>query len=575
MKRILALTLALAVAAPSFAQKKPTEPEQPKLVETIDVRVINVDVVVTDRRGNPVTGLKKDDFQIFENGVPKAITNFYEVEGNRARNLVAEADNGGVAPIGSGSIAPIASGSVAPIPEGVGNAEDLKRRIIFYIDNLSLAPFNRNRVFDQMKQFVTTAMRPGDEAMVATYNRSMKVRVPFTRDVSQVQSVLDGLKGESGLGIAGRSERKSAEDRIQESQSYQEAIGIARQYASSVEHDLRTSVASINALMATLAGVEGKKILVLTSEGFPMQPGREAFYQVEETARTKGWQNTGSTMLEPMNYDGTRLIQDVAKAANANGITMYTIHAAGLTGGSEMSAEHARPIPHSVSLAAMTNTTESMQLMAQMTGGLASVQTNNFAEAFRRIQRDLESYYSLGYRAGTERVDRQRYLSVKVRNKDYIVRSRQTFVEKSMYAEMSDRVIANLLYRVKDNDLRILARIGRPLPVDDGFFRVPVDIQIPMESLTLLPQGETEYVGGFDIYAVVGNKDNDMSDVARKSHQVRVPASDMKRLSGKYYTYTLEMLMEPGLNRVSLGVVDTISNVSGFAREQIIAQDMR
>jgi hypothetical protein len=140
---------------------------------------------------------------------------------------------------------------------------------------------------------------------------------------------------------------------------------------------------------------------------------------------------------------------------------------------------------------------------------------------------------------------------------------------------MSDRVIANLLYRVKDNDLKILARIGRPMPVEDGYFRVPLDIQIPMEALTLLPQGDAEYVGGFEIYTVVGNKDNDMSDVARKSHQVRVPAADVKRLAGKYYTYTLEMLMEPGLNKVSLGVVDTISNVSGFAREQIIAQDLR
>ncbi len=565
MKRTLALTLALAVAAPvpAFSQKKQTEPELPKLVETIDVRVINVDVVVTDKRGNPIPGLKKEDFQIFENGVPKPITNFFEVEGNRAKNLVVEA------PADPTSPAP------APVPVADDVSENLKRRIIIYVDNLSLAPFNRNRVFEQMKAFVATAMRPGDEAMIATYNRSMKVRVPFTRDVGQIQSMLDGLKGESGLGIAGRSERKSAEDRIQEAQSYSEAIGIARQYAASVEHDLRTSVSSINALMATLAGVEGKKILVLTSEGFPMQPGREAFYQVEETARQKGWQNTGSTMLEPMNYDGTRLIQDVAKTANANGITMYTIHAAGLTGGSEMSAEHSRPIPHSVSLAAMTNTTESMQIMAQMTGGLASVQTNNFGEAFKKIQRDLESYYSLGYRAGTERVDRQRYLTVKIKNKDYIVRNRQTFVEKSMYAEMSDRVIANLLYRVKDNDLAILARIGRPLPIEGGYFRVPVDIQIPMEKLTLLPQGETEFVGGFDIYAVVGNKDNDMSDVARKSHQVRVPAADMKRMAGKYYTYTLEMVMEPGLNKVSLGVVDTISNDSGFAREQIIAQDMR
>ena len=85
-----------------------------------------------------------------------------------------------------------------------------------------------------------------------------------------------------------------------------------------------------------------------------------------------------------------------------------------------------------------------------MTGGLSSTNTNNFGDAFKRIQSDLDSYYSLGYRAGTERVDRQRYLQVRMKTrKDLRVRSRQTFVEKSVQAEMGDRVVANLLYRVQ------------------------------------------------------------------------------------------------------------------------------
>lgn len=558
MNRTLAFLAAVALTLPLAAQRRPAEPEQPRLVESIDVRVIDVDVIVTDRRGNFVPGLKKEDFEILENGVPKTITNFYEVEGDRTRNIVADEVGARVE-------------DRTPATEN----EEMKRRIIFYIDNLSLAPFNRNRVFQQMKDFIKTSMRPGDEAMVATYNRSMKVRLPFTRDPAQVESILDAIARESGLGVAARSERRQTEDRIRDATSYEDAIATARTYASSVEHDLRQSVASINALMSTLAGIEGKKILVLTSEGFPMQPGREVFAFIDEMSREKGWSHLGSTFLEGMTYDGSDLIESVAKTANANDITLYTVHAAGLQGNTEMSAENARPTPVMVSHAAMTNTTESMQLMADMTGGLASVNTNNFEAAFKRIQRDLDSYYSLGYRAGTERVDRQRYLQVKVKNKEYRVRSRQTFVEKSVYAEMSDRVIANLLYRVKDNDLGILARIGQPIPVEDGLFRVSVDVQIPMQSLTLLPQGEAEHVGGFDVYVVVGNRENDMSDVARKSHQVRIPAADMKRISGKFYTYTLDLLVERGLNRISLGVVDQISSTSGFAREQIIAQDMR
>lgn len=561
MKRALATLLALAIAVPTVAQKKNQEPEQPRLVENIDVRIINVDVVVTDKKGNFVPNLTAEDFTILENGVQKPISNFYEVQGSVAKNVVGEAPE-----------APAPEAPAAPKKE---IAENMKRRIIFYVDNLSLSPFNRNRVFQEMKEFVKTAMRPGDEAMIATYNRSMKVRVPFTRDTQQINAMLDSLQKESGLGIANRSERRSTEDRIREASSYDDALATARSYAQSIEHDLRQSVASINALMTTLAGVEGKKVLVLTSEGFPMQPGREMFYFIEDVGREKGWSNIGSTMLEGMTFDASNLIQSVAKTANANGITMYTIHAAGLQGGTEMSAEHAQPISAAVSQAANSNTTESMQLMADMTGGMASVQTNNFKLAFNRIEQDLDSYYSLGYRAGTERVDRQRYLTVRVKNREYRVRNRQTFVEKSMYAEMNDRVVANLLYRVKENQLGILTRVGTPTPTEDGYYHVPVDIQIPMQALTLLPQGEVEYVGGFDVYVVVANKDNDMSDVARKSHQVRVSAEQFKQLSGKFYTYTLELLMERGLNRISVGVVDQVSNTPGFARDQVIAQDMR
>ena len=551
-KSIIAVALLFAAAA--FGQRP--------LVETIEVHVVNVDVVVTDRRGNPVTGLTKDDFDILENGVKKTITNFYEVEGQKAKNIAVEVPG-----------TPPAQAAIQPPADEIN--ENLKRRIIFYVDNLSLAPFNRNRVFQQMKDFVKTTMRPGDEAMIATYNRSMKIRVPFTRDPNQIISMIETIAKESGLGVAAKSEWKQVQDSIREAGSYEEALGNARTYASSNEHDLRQSVSSLNGLLTTLAGVEGKKILVLTSEGFPMQPGREAFYMVDEISREKGW-NVGSTMLETMTYDGVSLIQSVAKTANANGITMYAIHAAGLTGGVEMSAEYAKPTSNTVSQAASTNTMESMQLMADMTGGLASVQTNNFAAAFQRIQRDLDSYYSLGYRAGTERVDRQRYLQVRLKNrKDLIARARQTFVEKSVFAEMSDRVIANLLYRVKDNDLNILTRLGQAIPNGDGFFRIPVDVQIPISSLALLPQGETEYAGGFDIYVIVANKDGDMSDVARKSHQIHVPAADMKAAAGKFYTYTLELLTEPGLNKISIGVVDQISNTAGFSREQVIARDTR
>src|SRR3954452_3938526 len=73
------------VLALFFAQSPQTTPT---FLETLDVRITNVDVVVTDRAGKAVRNLGRDDFVILENGAPQTITNFAEYGGTSG---VAEA----------------------------------------------------------------------------------------------------------------------------------------------------------------------------------------------------------------------------------------------------------------------------------------------------------------------------------------------------------------------------------------------------------------------------------------------------------------------------------------------------
>src|SRR5205814_5500189 len=148
--------------------------------------------------------------------------------------------------------------------------------------------------------------------------------------------------------VTNKGESRDVEGRINDASNIDEATAMARQYAQSVEHDLRQSVDSLNALMSTLAGVEGKKILVLTTEGFQIQPGREMFYLIDEIGREKGW--TGSSLLEGMTFDQSQAIQGVAKTANANNITLYTIHAGGhAAANAGMMADQEKATPYIVS----------------------------------------------------------------------------------------------------------------------------------------------------------------------------------------------------------------------------------
>src|SRR3954465_3781265 len=117
MKRIvIALAIALS-AAVSLAQQ---------VAESIEVRVVNVDIVVRDRAGKPVTGLTKADFEIFENGQKREISNLYEVR----------------APASPATPVAKTAAPAEPAPaESEAPVEIRPRNIVMFVDNYSLQPF--------------------------------------------------------------------------------------------------------------------------------------------------------------------------------------------------------------------------------------------------------------------------------------------------------------------------------------------------------------------------------------------------------------------------------------------------
>ncbi len=569
MKRFLTILLiSIAMGATLLAQQTPAEQEPPQelepisnFVETINVNIVNVDVVVTDKKGNPIEDLTRDDFEVFDNGRLQPISNFYEVKG---RKIIDHRPDGTL--------------EVEEIPEDAlpdEVPERLKRRYVFFVDNLSLAPFNRHAVFAETKKFVDENLLPGDLGMIVTFNRDIKVRVPFTNDHAFLKQTFDTITEENSFGMQNLSERRTAESRIRDSVSYDDAMGVARTYAYSVEHDLRTAVSAMKGLMTQLAGVEGRKIMVITSEGLPIQPGRELFYYVDEISQEKGWRTTSSTFMESAHFDSKLVIDSLGQAANANGITLYLLHAGGLSAASVgASAESSSPIPPIVSTAALSNSTESMHLLAYMTGGVATVGTNNFEGAFDRLENDLNAYYSLGYRAGAERVDRQRRIEVRAKNKDYRVRARRSLVEKSIYTELSDRVVANLFYDNDDNDLGIAMKTGLPRAVDGNNFLLPVELRIPMDRLAFIPTGEVAR-GGFAVFFVVADDKGDMSDVQRMDQSIVIDREELKTIPGKYYTYSADLLMREGRNTISVAILDEAAQATGYVTRQVMAKDLR
>lgn len=556
---ILVLSLGLT---PVAAQQEQPPDEIPGFFETVDIEVINIDVYVTDRKGNPVTGLTIDDFEIYENRRQQKLTNFYEV---RERHVVT-------------SERPVLEAQAEPaaVPEAEApTPAHLQRRVVFFIDNVSLAPFSRNRVFKAMKEFVVEVMEPGDQAMVVTWNRSLQIRLPFTTNTDQVLEVLETISGESTTGVQRQSSKRQVQSQIRSATGYAEAIAIARQEALALEHDVKITADAVRSLIAMIGGTEGKKALVITSEGFELQPGLDLFYFIEDIGRDR-WGPTTGILLEGFRTLSTSVIQSLAHEANAHGVTLYTVHAGGLAGGSAPgSAEEQEPLSMQVHNIAISNSTDALRLMADITGGIATVGTNNFRAAFERIERDFNSYYSLGYRSGTQRVDRRRNIEVRAKNKSYQVRSRRSFVEKSIDTEMSDRVLANLFHQSSTNDLGIFLTTKMPTPEDRGTFRVPVEVHIPIDQLTFLPGEDGFHRGGFSLWLVVADTRNDTSDVQKQEHSITLTDDQLAQLKGRTYIYTVPLILRSGRNTISVGLVDQFSRQRGFARQDVLAKDLR
>ncbi|HWW62081.1 MAG TPA: hypothetical protein VN181_11990, partial [Thermoanaerobaculia bacterium] len=263
-------------------------------------------------------------------------------------------------------------------------------------------------------------------------------------------------------------------------------------------------------------------------------------------------------------YSDHSVVTRISEPANSAGVTLYPIDAGGL----DSIFDRISPEAGSV-MATATDTREeasesrvqALSRIAAATGGVATTLSNNFELAFATIANDLNSYYSLGYRADQERQDKVRSIDVRLKKKGYTVRTRNSFVEKSPTAEMSDAVAANLFYPVAKNDLKIEMHAGEKTVAGEGA-TIPVTITIPTASLTLLPRGD-ELAGSFSTYTAFVRRDGVVSQIKSQTHQLRFPAESLGRR--REITLKLDVTVDNGTDGLSVGVMDDVSRATGFA----------
>ncbi len=554
--------LVLSAAPPTPA---PT-PRPGPLVRNVDVTVTNLDVVVTDSKGNRVKGLTKEDFEVYEDGQLQPLTNFYAVDGGKVVFFGDEPVPGAAASPAPSPAAPAPTPAPAPAPAAPEPAAAPlvvpRTHVVIFIDNLSLQPFNRNRVLRNVQGWVRENVRDSVEAMVVTWDRSLKVRRKFTNDGREVSDVLKQQEDLSTMGQTRMQERRDVIKRIDEAQSETEAFQEVRSYAQSYENDLKFTVDALKKTIDQLAGIEGRKILLHVSEGLPQTPGAELWKYVQDKFRTQ------SGGLMGFEFDKTASYLGIIRAANAAGVTMYMVDASGLSIDTGVSAENRSTEQRIDPFIEKTNLQSMIQLMAEETGGKAILNRNDITGSLNDMKADYTSYYSVGYRSLKTGGERPRKVEVKMKKKGLKARSRRSYIEKGLETRIAEGVTSALYFVRDENPLAVGIEVGQPAPADAQNYLVPIRIRVPFSRITLLPEGATAR-GRVVLYFIVVDSAGKQSELAQQIVPVEVASKDLADVNRRDFVYDARLLMIPGGQRLSLAVRDEPTNTVSYVQQSI------
>ena len=412
-------------APPPATETQSQEP--PPVTFRVEVNYVEVDAIVTDADGNPVTDLTIEDFEVLEDGAPQTVTTFSLV------NLPVERAE-----------RPLFA--TAPIELDVQTNTTAEGRIyVIVLDDWHIAPDRTLIVKDALREFLERDFGVNDlGAVVYTSGRAADGQ-DFTNNPRLLLASVDKLTGRKL-----RSETLEIADLLNRPSRNPNAPFPTDPLELERSLHARSTMDAIRQLADFMAGVRGRrKAMILVSEGVE--------YNVFDPIN-----NVSATIVQEETRDA------VAAATRAN-VAIYAIDPRGLsafvdtievagTPGDDANREFSavRSLQATLLLAQ-----ESLRYVSAETGGFAALNRNEFGDAFTRIVRENSTYYVLGYYPTNERRDgRFRRLQVRVNRPGVQVRFRNGYTAPRGRAEPPEVVAAASPLTAAVNDA-----VASPIPL--------------------------------------------------------------------------------------------------------------
>lgn len=369
-----------------------TAPRPAQSVIRSRVTYVSTDVVVRDQRGQFVSDLRAADFEVYEDGARQAIAGFSLTHGGR---LIADTPP-----------ASDAAGQGVLLPPTRPAADTSGRVFLIFVDDLHLPFHETGRLRDLLHRMSHELVHEGDLfGVVSTGPSSLALNLTYDR------ARLD----EAIRRISGASLRP---DEII-------ATPDGSQGPTEVRYRAHVAFSTAYEILLTFEQVhDRRKAFLYVSSGYDFDPfarsraraGAERFYP---TAPGDGAQvpdtnpfSKGGTEFAPAELAAE--LSELARQANRANTTIYTIDSRGLVGPlpdpSETKVDAADWQDH------IRETQNSLRVLAELTGGFATINVNDFARALERIDGDMSDYYVLSYYSSNpDPLKKKRMIEIRIR----------------------------------------------------------------------------------------------------------------------------------------------------------------
>lgn len=606
----LGLPFVLLACLVALAQAVPLPAQSGLFSDDLTVRLIEVDVEVTDPRGTPAEGLEAEDFKLLVDGRPVEIRFFEALEPSPPSALSPPpADT------------PSKPADTSRPPGGAGPESDVlhlepapsRRRqlhLAVLLDRAYLLPGDAADLEHELQTYLDR-LGPGDQVLLATADRGVRIVQGFRPPPLPVRPLF--AENDRGLGRGqrirlaydevlrsiGETIDPEAFDPLRGRHPHRETRMLMtrlNRLAEEAGDDVEVTVAQMRFLIAALAGLPGEKVVLYLGGRMPISAGQalhrawsdtfgEVTGRIQAAASTRSDDlSLGLTPDAAYDFDrapplenpdrGGELFASVAVEASAQGVRFYTLdvsrRSAGFPGGGSYLSE-ATGRDWSFGETQRSGHLQAIGELAETSGGRTLGDRRDLSGFLAELERDLTSGYTLAFEPpAAEDPEADHEIEIRLADRSHRklrLAYRRHVRGRTPDQEAADRTLSALL--LADGRPALANPLALELVVEpirpqgqgqgdgDGML-LPLVIRLPVAKVGLAAE-EREHRGQLSLFITAGAAGRGAAPVQKAVVPIRLSNDDLPAAFSRRLEYRLEVPVPAGVETVAVSVRDDLA----------------